>query len=128
MVLVVANEEFRIDREDVNKALDSPWQEVIGVLEVVKPIAKHLALLYELWNFAGVDVNDVSGVVHDVVSEHRADVVRNLGQQVPNRLLGLVLPLLVLNVVPQKRSELKLVRKREIGLVELLKRLWSCQC
>jgi hypothetical protein len=33
-----------------------------------------------------------------------------------------------LNVVSQQGSELKLVRKREVGLVKLLKRLWSCQC
>ena len=94
---------------------------------MVESIAKHLALLYELRNLASVDVNDVSGVVYDVVSEDGANVVGNLGQQAPNCLLRLVFPLLVLYVVPQKRSELKLVRKREIGLVKLLKGLWSCQ-
>jgi len=84
---------------------------------VVKTIGKHLSLLYELRNLAGVYVNYVSRVVHDVVSENCANVVRNLGKDAPNRLLRLVLPLLVLNVVPQKSSELALVRKSEVCLV-----------
>ena len=74
-------------------------------------------MLYELWNLASVDVHDIAHVVHYVVCEDGSNVVGNLGQYVPNRFLRLVLPLLVLNVVPQKGSELKLVRKGEICLV-----------
>ena len=74
-------------------------------------------MLYELRNLACIYVNYVSRVVHYVVCQDSANVVRNLGQYVPNWLLRLVLPLLVLNVVPQKGSELALVRKGEICLV-----------
>ena len=74
-------------------------------------------MLYELWNLAGVYVNHIPRIVHYVVCENSSNVVRNLGQYVPNLFLGLVLPLLVLNVVPQKGSELALVRKGEICLV-----------
>ena len=84
---------------------------------MVKPIRKHLSLLYELRNLASVYINYVSRIVHYVVCEDGTNVIRNLGKYVPYRLLGLVLPLFVLNVVPQKGSELALVRKSEIGLV-----------
>ena len=84
---------------------------------MVKSIRKHLSLLYELRNLASVYVNYVSRVVHYVVCEYGTNVVRNLGKYAPYRLLRLVLPLLVLNVVPQKGSELALVRKGEICLV-----------
>ena len=95
---------------------------------MVKFVCQHLSLLYELRNLAGVYVNYVSRIVHYVVCENSSNVVRNLGYNLPNRFLSLVFPLLALNVVSQQGSELKLVRKREVGLVKLLKRLWSCQC
>ena len=117
MILVVSYQELWIHGEYINKALYALWQKLIGILDVFKSIRKHLPLLYELWYLASVYVNYVSRVVHYVVSENGSNVVRNLGKYIPYRLLSLVLPLLVLNVVSQKGSELALVRKGEICLV-----------
>ena len=78
-------------------------------------------MLNQLWNLAGVDINHISGVVHYVVSENSANVVGNLGEQVPYALLGLVLPLLALDVVLEKFSELEPVCEREVCLVQFLK-------
>jgi hypothetical protein len=121
VVLVVSNEVFRIDGKKVNKKLDALWQEPIGVLQVVKLVRKHPRLFNQPRNLACVYVNNVPGVVHYVVSEYCANVIRNLGKQVPNRLLGLVLPFLVLDVIPKKVSESELVGKRKVCLVKFLK-------
>ena len=93
-----------------------------------KTVLNHLSVFNQFWNLACVDVNHVPCVVHNVVGEDSPNVVRYLGQKFPNRLLGLVLPFLVLDVVPQKVSELEPVCERKIRLVEFLNGLWSCQC
>ena len=84
-------------------------------------------MLNQFWNLACVDVNNIPRVVHYVVSENRANVVRYLGKKFPHGLLGLVLPLLVLDVVPKEICESELVGKRKVCLVKFLYGLWSCQ-
>ena len=117
VVLVVSKKVFWIDGEDVNQALDALREEVIGVLDVVKPIGQHLRVFNQLWDFAGVHINHIARIVHDVVCEDSTNVVRYPGNQTPHLLLRLVLPLLALNVVLQKVSESELVRIGEICLV-----------
>ena len=117
VVAGVANQILWVHREQVHQALYLLGEEPIRVLDVLQIVGQHLALLQELRNLAGVHIHDIARIVHDVVCEYCAEIVRYLRNQRPYPLLALVLPFLVLNVVPQKGSELKLVRKGEIGLV-----------
>lgn len=120
MVLIIPNKIFWIHRENVNKTLYPIWEEIIWILYVVKTIWQHPRMFNHLWDFTCVDVNHVSGIVHNVISKNCPYVIRNLGKHIPHLFCGCVLPFLVLDIVPQQRSEFKLVGEWKICSIKLL--------
>ena len=74
-------------------------------------------MLYQLRNLACVHIHHIASIVDYLVSQDRTNVVRDVGEQLPNGILRLVLPLLALDVVLHQVCELELACEREVCLV-----------